>query len=1005
MSSDSPRARQVGARLVAAAAAGFVAAAALSTPAAAAEIPGIVGTPTAALALGTSITAGATLPGQLGVVYTPVEGQESTTHEVVAEFALDDPDAVLTIGNADAACDDLAADHIVCTVDAAGPSTGFAFELTADGAADDDVIGYTFRASVDGEEVANSTGSIEVASTYDVHNPYAHSDFVVTDVGSGEDVKVKPLFYQDFDLAPTAAAMLISFTNPLPGGDLDTSGLVSAYDTYQNCRTVHDGDTATGVECVITDLPDVKGQFLTLETALLYRVESGMVGPLDLCDCRYSVTTIDADTLAEYDDLSWVGTTIELATAPEGWEGAEDSIAYYWGGITLTTESRTYDLDVSETVIEGIVGDEVTVTTDIINNGPAGGPDLNPESGSYLVRGQLPEGTELVRVDSDGAGAWDCYGAGELDEVHAATTTLLERFDFACTLDRFGFRARPDITYTVKLTDKTAYQGAIEIGAVYNDGEFEGNPDSDFALVHVAATEARYDYNQDDYDDLLVIRKSDGALRLYPGTSAGTYKAAVTVGTGWAQFDIVMAGDLTGDAVPDLLARDNKTGSMWTYPGNGQGGFKSRILVGNGWNKMGQFSVGYYDGDGNPDILATAYADGVMYFYPGKGNGLFGARSAGGDGWDGMDVITSIGDIDADGFDEFLSRWNYDGRYYIYSSQGGVFELNQGMHTYGDYRFDQVTGIGDLDRDGRPDFAGADLVSGKLISRSFDPNLPTQLDSTVIGNGGWNGMRLPVPVLDRSRDIDYDGYSEVFAQHKTSGDLFLYWGTGTGLGSRVTLCDDCDGITMTIPGGDYNSDGRTDMVIRTYTGELQTIVGTDNSEPGFQWSPYTPAGTGWNSMNAITGGHDYNGDGRDDLVARQTSTGYLFLYPGRGNGTFGSRIQLGSGWNSMRDISAVGDLDHDGHADLLAIRTSDGCLYRYSGRGDGTVKNGVQVSCGWGGYDQVTGVGDFNRDGHADWLARRKSDGALFLYPGNGSGGTLSRKQIGTGWNSMSYIA
>ncbi|GAA2125502.1 FG-GAP repeat domain-containing protein [Glycomyces algeriensis] len=46
-------------------------------------------------------------------------------------------------------------------------------------------------------------------------------------------------------------------------------------------------------------------------------------------------------------------------------------------------------------------------------------------------------------------------------------------------------------------------------------------------------------------------------------------------------------------------------------------------------------------------------------------------------------------------------------------------------------------------------------------------------------------------------------------------------------------------------------------------------------------------------------------------------------------------------------------------------------------------------------------MGDFNRDGHVDWMARRKSDGVVFLYPGDGAGNHTARRTFGTGWNSM----
>jgi hypothetical protein len=333
-----------------------------------------------------------------------------------------------------------------------------------------------------------------------------------------------------------------------------------------------------------------------------------------------------------------------------------------------------------------------------------------------------------------------------------------------------------------------------------------------------------------------------------------------------------------------------------------------------------------------------------------------------------------------------------------------VYELPQSLNTYESYelRFEQVVGLGDLTRDGNPDIGAVDIKTGKLVVRHIDLDMITSLDGRAIGTG-WNGVRLPVTLLDRTYDYDYDGFSDIVAQRKSDGDLRLYWGTGSGAVSPWNMCDNCDGITWSSAGGDYNSDGRTDLLYRTYTGELHVAPGLDTGEIGF--TSDILAGTGWNGMSYITGGHDHNGDAKDDMIARQSSTGYLYLYPGRGDGTFGSRVKIGSGWNAMRDISAVGDLDHDGHADLLALRSSTGCLYFYGGNGNGTIKNGVAVSCSWGGYDQITGVGDFDRDGHADWLARRKSDGALFLYPGNGAGSILSRKQIGTGWSSMSYIA
>ncbi|SDD91212.1 FG-GAP repeat domain-containing protein [Glycomyces harbinensis] len=1004
MSLDSPRVRRAGTRLAAAAAIGAVVAAAFAAPSAAA-VPGITGDPVVNLTLSPIVTAGASAPGSITVDYTPAPGSEDATHAVAAELVIEGSAEVVQLTSADAACDAATAYRVHCADDEADASTAFGFDLGAVASAEDETFDYTLTVTIDGTEVASRTTAFEVVSTYDVHNPYVHGGVAVTDVTGGGTAAVNPVFYQDLDLTPTAAAVIVSFTDALPRLGIDPSGLATAFADYDNCMNVADS-ADPGVVCVITDFADAKGQFLTLTDSVGYAIDDDVVGPLAVCSCRYSVETVNAETLAsEYDfPFEDTGNAIGLTAASEGFDGAEDSIGYYWGLVELTTEENHYDLTAEEIELDGEVGDTTTVTTTFTNDGPAAADDLHPAGDTYLARAQLPEGTELVRVDSDGEGVWECHGADELDAVYDSIVyTGLEWFDFACAIDGFEPGESAEFTFTVKLTDTTAYQGAVEIGAGREGDDFEGDFSSDFALVYNNATEARYDYDQDGYEDLLTVRRTDGALVLYKGTSSGKYANASAVSTGWGKYDIVMGGDLTGDDLPDFVARDNKTGTLYTYPGDGKGGFKSRITVGTGWGAMGQISVGNFDGDGHPDIFATAFADGNMYYYPGLGNGKFGAREAWSEFWDGMDVLSSVGDLDGDGFDEFLSRWNFDGRYYVYTSTGEVHELDQSLYDWVyTRRYDQVVGAGDLTGDGKADIVSADLKTGQLVRRSFNPEQPTTVTGTVIGSG-WNTLRLPVVQLDRTYDYDYDGFSDLIAHHKTNKDVLLYWGTGAGIGSRWNMCDDCGGITAASAGGDYTSDGRTDFLYRASNGELWIAPGLDNGEIGFTTG--IRSGTGWNGMSYITGGHDFNSDGKDDLIARQSSTGYLYLYKGRGNGTFESRVKIGTGWNGMREISSVGDLNHDGFADVLAIRSSNNCLYLYAGRGNGTVAGGVQVSCNWVGYDQVTGTGDFNRDGHADWLARRQSDGALYLYYGNGSGGFGSRKIVGTGWNTMSYLA
>jgi len=87
-------------------------------------------------------------------------------------------------------------------------------------------------------------------------------------------------------------------------------------------------------------------------------------------------------------------------------------------------------------------------------------------------------------------------------------------------------------------------------------------------------------------------------------------------------------------------------------------------------------------------------------------------------------------------------------------------------------------------------------------------------------------------------------------------------------------------------------------------------------------------------------------DGNPDLIARDRANGDLWLYPGTGDGGLPYRVRIGTGWNSMRNIVSIGDFNHDGTYDLLAVESATGKLFLYPGVGTSFPVR-VQVGSGW----------------------------------------------------------
>ncbi|MFE3578275.1 FG-GAP repeat domain-containing protein [Streptomyces vinaceus] len=164
----------------------------------------------------------------------------------------------------------------------------------------------------------------------------------------------------------------------------------------------------------------------------------------------------------------------------------------------------------------------------------------------------------------------------------------------------------------------------------------------------------------------------------------------------------------------------------------------------------------------------------------------------------------------------------------------------------------------------------------------------------------------------------------------------------------------------------------------------------------------TPVTVPDKGMTNVTAVGDLTGDGVADVIAVETATGDLYRYSGPAFTGGTARVKIGYGWSAISDIVGVGDVTGDGVADVIAVDASNGNLYRYSGPNyNGATK--VQIGTNWDAMTNITGVGDITGDGVPDLLAVEKATGDLYRYSGPSySGG--SRVKIGTGWNIYSTI-
>ncbi|MFE9092916.1 FG-GAP-like repeat-containing protein [Streptomyces sp. NPDC007264] len=246
--------------------------------------------------------------------------------------------------------------------------------------------------------------------------------------------------------------------------------------------------------------------------------------------------------------------------------------------------------------------------------------------------------------------------------------------------------------------------------------------------------------------------------------------------------------------------------------------------------------------DGIGDAL-TLSSSGVIGYRPGNGTGGFGkAMSA--SGWPSSVTLVPFGDLGGDRRNDILVRFG-SGELRVYRTMRGQPFLTSTPHT----------------------------------------SLGT----------GWNQYNL----LTSPGDISGDGRPDLIARKASTGELFLYKGTSTGkLSTRVKIAGNWSGYKKVVGVGDFNGDGRGDLLAQDRSNTLWRYDG--NGSGGFKSRVKVASGWG-SSYDAVVGVGDITGDGKADIVSRDTS-GNLWRNTGNGSGSFGPRTKIASGWQAYKGV-------------------------------------------------------------------------------------------------------
>jgi hypothetical protein len=221
-----------------------------------------------------------------------------------------------------------------------------------------------------------------------------------------------------------------------------------------------------------------------------------------------------------------------------------------------------------------------------------------------------------------------------------------------------------------------------------------------------------------------------------------------------------------------------------------------------------------------------------------------------------------------------------------------------------------------------------------------------------------------------------------------SGSTTVSWAQNnstTGRSSNATIAGTAFAVNQggTQPAirarNDFNGDGKSDIIWRnTSTGDTHMWFLSTNAIAGGGFLVNLPAPP-W----IVAGVGDFNGDGKSDIIWRNTATGDTHIWLMNGNTVIGGGFLVNLP-SPTWVIAGVGDFNGDGKSDIIWRNTVTGDTHVWLLNGNNIIGGGFLVnlpSPTW----TIVSVGDFNGDGKSDIIWRNTSTGDTHVWLLNGN--------------------
>lgn len=445
-----------------------------------------------------------------------------------------------------------------------------------------------------------------------------------------------------------------------------------------------------------------------------------------------------------------------------------------------------------------------------------------------------------------------------------------------------------------------------------------------------------------------------------------------------------LQAQISGSTWPDLVVRDKASRAVSVVRTGGQIRHLKGVRIARNWKGVDLIATpGDVTGNGHADVVARVAATGTTAVYPGSPSGALGGAVQSTNAFKDYDLLIGVGDFNRDGRPDLVGRHQGTKKLYLVPGKAKG-DFGQPIELASNWTYDLTTGVGDFDRDGRVDLVARD-GAGRLF---LVPSVGNQKLGAPRQIGSGFGS---ADLISGRGDVTNDGHPDLVVRDSASKLTRVYAGDGSGgLGPAYGPWKRFKKLSWLGVGGQFVGSGAQDVLGINKNGNLmafpnsggRTVVAINRTSVVLK------------KHTLLLNVGDWNRDGHGDIITR-TKKGVLQLRLGNGKDSFAAPTRLAGNWGGQTQVISVGDVTGDGFNDLMARSGNSGPFRIYPGNGVNGLKPDYIAYSAVESTRQVA-MGLFDADGAPDTMTTR-ADGSLWLYPGNGPGGMTRPRKVLSG--------